>query len=104
MLNLITMLSVLTITLQGFVSNSDEPGKFGFDWNSFTHTVVRVHKGSPADEEGILPGDKIIEVDGDPHKQLDDYAGLPAILTILRKDVILKIVVIRVPNREINWK
>lgn len=55
---------LLAMTLQGQVVNEEDLGVIGVRINVLSDTISEVHSGCPAQEAGLLPGDRILTVDG----------------------------------------
>lgn len=88
-------------TLYGGTSKSKEVGMVGLT-RGFCNKIVRVIFYSPAWENGLLPGDIIISVDGKKSKSCIGTPGEYAIIKIKRKDLILTKTVKRSPESQID--
>lgn len=69
------------VTLQGHVSNIEDIGVIGVRIHVLSDTVSEVHPGTPAEEAGILKGDRIVSVDGNPFGEI---TGPPESLVTLK--------------------
>ncbi len=75
-------IKALSTVLHGHVSSNR--GKIGLSWNIYTRGVIRVQPDSPAALAGIQPGDRVVAVDGDKHKDTDGEAYTLVTLTLER--------------------
>jgi S1-C subfamily serine protease len=95
---------ILATLLTGSISNNCKPGMAGFIWNHHTRVVLRVYKNSPAEESGLQKYDKIVEVDGDPRGEIDQFAGDTIPITVTRKGETLHLTILLRTREEIHEK
>lgn len=95
----VILASLLLFHLEGHISNIHGYVGIRRDWD---HKVSKVYYKSPAYNAGILPGDKILSVDGNKKAYADGTAGDEVTIRVLRNGTEKSFTMIRIPWSEIK--
>lgn len=74
-------------------------GRIGILYDPVHHRVVKVYKGTPADEVGLMPGDIIVHVND---KDITGPSYTKVNLTIKRGNRLINLEVERIPKEYVN--
>jgi C-terminal processing protease CtpA/Prc len=87
---------IIATTLRGGLSITNDIGIIGARVSAISHKIMFCRKGSPA-EEWLLPGDKIMGVDGIAKSMhIDGAVGTKVILSIKRGELSFELPLVRV--------
>ena len=88
----------LALILQGYISNTCQPGYIGIRINSLSNGIIEVYHGTPAERAGLKKQDEIIYVAGG---HIEGEPGTDVELTIKRGQETFKVKVTRAPVDEL---
>lgn len=100
-MNQILISTLIALTLQGQVSQSDTKGRIGVRIAK-DGGIVHVYDHSPAHDAGLQPTDTILEADGvKGNSKIDGWAGTEASLKVKRGNSVFFLTVPRVPEKDV---